>query len=218
MKSSLMNEKKLVEVIISQIKSAGSLGDLEEILADNYPEKYKKDKDKYPTLPFSISEAEIDTLKDAGWIDGDNQLVVEKFDAASTLEKLLFSLIWKNGDLRKISNIIDGIQSKEVIPSDRITFYEFGRFLKNPKTEVIVDQHVIRAYRYMKAIEEEPSSDELSKIKKLSNLFGKHEEIVQQYKIWLRENDWVKQEIKEDPLYLGIMDDILFALGKKLKA
>ena len=213
-----MNEKKLVEVIISKIKSAGSLGDLEEILADNYPEKYKKDKDKYPTLPFSISKAEIDTLKDAGWIDGDNQLVVEKFDAASTLEKLLFSLIWKNGDLRKISNIIDGIQSKKVNLSDRITFYEFGRYLRNPKTEVIVDQHVIRAYRYMKAIEEEPSSDELSKIKKLSNLFGKHEEIVKEYKTWLSENDWVKQEIKEDPLYLGIMDDILFALGKKLKA
>ena len=213
----LQNELKQIKTILARIGEVNSINDLETILQFEFLKSTAKDKVKYPPLPFAIQKNEIEALKKDGWLNAENQLNVEKFEGANTLEKLLFSLIWKNGDLRKISKILDGIESKPFGDSDRITFYKFGEFLKNPKTEIIVDQHVIRAFRYIKAIEEGLPLEELAQRKKLDYLTGKHDEDIGKYKAWIKENKWVNPEIKTKEKYLEIMDDIMFAIGKKIK-
>ena len=205
--------------IISGLSKCKSIKNLELLLSKDFLKKGLKDKRKYPSLGYNIPKAEIERLKHNGWIDINNQLVVDKFSSASTMEKLLFSIIWKRGDLRKISKIIDGIEGENVSNSERITFNKFGEFLLNPATNIIIDQHVIRAYQlieFWNADKIKPNK-ELTKIRKKDILTGKDKELINGYKNWIRHNTLDKAEIKQDKKYLGLMDELLFAFGKIVK-
>ena len=71
--------------------------------------------------------------------------------------KLLYSIIWKNGDLLKVKHIIQGILESEienvdnndkefVEKQDSLVFYQFGKYLTKKNNEPIIDQHVVRAF------------------------------------------------------------------------
>jgi len=162
----------------------------------NIEPKYQKDKKKYPDLKFNINTDEIKELKDKGYITNNNLNVSLSEKNLTTLEKLLYALIWKNGELSRIKPIVSGICGEET--STGKVFNQFGKHLCNNE-ELIIDQHVLRAYIYYK---------EGNIIKKIGDkVFNKYSN---DYKTWINKRKIFKEN-------KNLMDDYLFAIGKKLK-
>jgi hypothetical protein len=136
------------------------------------------------------------------------------------MTRLLFSIIWKQGDLLKVARIVDGILGK--LPnrnSDRITFLEFGRYLRNPQQEVIVAQHVIRAYRVISFYEENgslPDPNERREIAKKDAIKESDRDLVGSFRKWVEESPSFKH-LRTDPGWRYAVDDFLFAFGKMVK-
>lgn len=184
---------------------------------------------QYPALPFSISQEEVEALEEAGWLTrmkgeerpGTYSLNVKKFKEASSVEKLLLALIWKNGDLAKIHHIVLGIKGEPAVKG-RIVFHAFGSHLANPTENPIIDQHVIRAYqllKYFKNQENDPS--ELDKIRKKTTFSKGDENLVEEYKAWVQgtgNSDHmlhiISAEVRRSSSYLSALDDLLFAVGR----
>jgi hypothetical protein len=157
----------------------------------------KKDKNKYPDLHFTISQTEIGTLKSKGIITGKNTLApdVSANTELSSLEKLLYAVIWKNGDLAKIQHIISGICGD---PSGGLVFNQFGKHLNN-RNEPIIDQHVLRAFIYHQTGE------------KIKDIKDKHIlKYSTEYRNWINSNEVLRNN-------MDMVDGLLFSIGKKLK-
>lgn len=205
--------------IIEQLGKATSIKELETNLNNPLLKKYKKDDTKYPALQFKISPSEIKVLQENGWLNHKNQLNTDRFEYANSLEKLLLSLIWKNGDLKKIAKIIDGIEGKTITDKEPIIFHHFGNYLKNPATEIIIDQHVIRAYRIIEIFlaKNGLSQSDLLTIIKKDTYKGTDSPLVTNYKNWIQHNKLINKAIPRDQQYLRCMDDLLFAIGRFLR-
>jgi hypothetical protein len=55
-------------------------------------------------------------------------------------------MVWKNGDLKKLKHIANGIaDAKETSDNynDAPVFYQFGKYLTDKENHPIIDQHVI---------------------------------------------------------------------------
>jgi len=157
----------------------------------------RKDKNTYPDLEINISLEEIKILKEKSIITNENDLntSLAKNTDLTPLEKLLYAVIWKNGDLIKIKHIISGIYGKSTTGK---VFNQFGRHLRN-KDEPIIDQHVLRAYIYY-------ISDEI--IKDINN---KHfDQYANSYKEWINQNKVLKMN-------MNLTDELLFGVGRMLK-
>jgi hypothetical protein len=64
----------------------------------------------HPELKLKLTQADIDELKKSGAITEAGHLDRGLSERQLTpLEKLLYSMAWKNGDLLKLSHIIEGI-------------------------------------------------------------------------------------------------------------
>lgn len=195
-------------------------------------EKHKlpgKNKAQYPALHFSISEEEVKSMEDDGWLTrmkgeerpGAYSLNVKKFKEASSVEKLLLALIWKNGDLAKIHHIVLGIKG-EPAENGRLVFHAFGSHLANPTENPIIDQHVIRAYqllKYFKNQRNDPS--ELDKIRKKNTFTAGDKALVDEYMAWVRGEgnsdsmlNIIPAAVRNDSDYLRALDDLLFAVGR----
>lgn len=168
--------------------------------------KIKFDLEKYPKLNFTISSAEITTLENLdilntnGALNIENPKFIEKL--SDPLFKLLFAMAWKQGDLIKVSHIVNGILNKKENEYENkpIVFYQFGKHLGNPASEPIVDQHVLRAFSYFK------NGVEPKKI----NL-----DLVNIYKEWLQSN--LSKKIQKCDNYLYHIDILVFLTGKVIK-
>ena len=123
---------------IEKAKSFNVLIDIEN--SDQFTDKERKsnfpDK-RYPHLKFSITPDDIDNLKSAKFLEEDGSLSLNCANdkiLKTPLEKLLFSVLWKNGDLGKEKHITDGIISNrdngKVKSEEGIVFYYFGKYLK----------------------------------------------------------------------------------------
>jgi hypothetical protein len=157
----------------------------------------RMEKNKYPDLGFSINSDEIQILKNNGIIDSENNLNVSlaKNEDLTTMEKLFYAIIWKNGDLVKVKHIISGICGEK---STGKVFNQFGRHLSD-KNELIIDQHVLRAYICYK-----------NKII-IKDIKDKHyDSYLSDYKKWIENNMLFKSN-------KSLIDEILFAIGKEMK-
>lgn len=191
--------KKLFE----RIKSSKTKEELEEIAKDY---KINLDNTKYPRLNFKITKSEIDELMNSGLlcINNDGILTIKQ-DDLSPISKLLYSLVWKQGDVQKLKLIIKGIKEVENPKLDnieRLVFYCFGNHLANSKEYPIIDQHVIRAYNLYRA---DSNSDFIRKSDKVKA--NDREE----YLVWFEEF----KNVDSDFLYL--LDRLLFEIGKAVK-
>lgn len=218
MKSRAMND---IGSLLERLGELTSLAELAGYTEKYIPGKYHKNQLKYPRIPFQISAEEIQKLKAAGWINKDtNELIPEQFAEADAMTRLLFSIVWKQGDLLKVARIVDGIVDKKASrKSDRITFLEFGRFLRNPQQEVIVDQHVFRAYRVISFYEAEkrlPDPDEQRKMAKKDAIKESDRELVEDFRQWVGETSTF-QYLRTEPDWRFAVDDFLFAFGKMVK-
>jgi len=108
---------------------------------------YKKNIDiadkKYPRLSFTFETQEIENLSNLINCDG----LVDYSKMESTTEKLLYSILWKQGDLQKIKHVIDGIHRSSSLESkkEQRVFYQFGHHLSD-RNEPIIDVNVFKAY------------------------------------------------------------------------
>lgn len=202
--------KNLVDNIFSKIESANSFEELEQIEIDESIAKFKMDLEKYPPLKLVINEKDIDKLIETGIIDKSSLSFIDDVDSKieDPLAKLLYAILWKQGDLLKISHVLKGIRRNGNDSKSGVVFHQFGRHLSNPENEPIIDQHVIRAF----AIRQE--SEKIKYWRKLGLITNKeaHITIVDEYCAWLKNSKgWSKKEI-------DIVDKILFATGKAVKA
>lgn len=184
--------QELIKSFFDRIEAAKQEADLILILNDSLLEEFKMDLNKYPKLKFKITNEEL----------GDFDLDSVKWEEKDFVTKLLYSLVWKRGDLLKLKHIVQGIKNGE--KSDRITFYQFGKHLSDSDSqEPIIDQHVIRAFQFKEGKPEKPIQDNLT--------LTHHKFLIEGYKKWLNTLD---SSLKP---HLYLIDQILYALGKRIK-
>lgn len=173
--------------------------------------KYRIDDKVYPPLKFKITKEEINNLKENGLITADN--VLTDISNTDPLTKLLYSVLWKNGDLKKVKHIIEGIISGQANEKESgLVFYQFGKYLSKNLGEPIIDQHVLRAFGVYHA---NGDREKIERLKRLSVITRKEKELIDRYKLWLRTD--LTKELRNNDNYSYHVDKILFAVGKSIK-
>jgi hypothetical protein len=209
-----------IYAFLKELPEIHSIESLSKYIKRYIPSKYRKKQAKYPHIPFRISADDIHELVKTGWINGDHELNPDKFVDADAITQLLFSIVWKQGDLLKVARIVDGIVGKKAGEnSDYITFLEFGRYLQDPGGRVIIDQHVIRAYRIIVYSEQEKqflAPDELKRIAKKHTIKESDRELVEDFRKWV-ETTPLWNPLRSEPDWRSAVDDFLFAFGKMVK-
>ena len=204
-----MEKKDIIHKLLANIKD----DTLHSIFTDEGFENLLNIKEKkYPRFKLSLSSKEIEDMKNEGILNDEYKISPEIFDGKSRkkpltpLEKLLLSVIWKNGDYGKEKYIIEGIRVQENLEQkdipNRFVFWNFGRYLVD-KTKPIVDRHTAKAYR---------------EIEKNEAAANKNKADYEHYLEWFKkviDNDDFKGFNKEDVAYY--LDSILFEYGKKTK-
>jgi hypothetical protein len=212
----IMNKKKLVDKVFEEIEKNTSCADIKSLFT-KYHLNMEIDRTKYPYIEYCISRKEIDELKRKGIINTEVRIAENVFSEDNdfdALTKLLYAIVWKNGDLDKICHIIngiDGIQDNEF--ESGFVFRQFGRFLEN-KSEPIIDQHVIRAFKVKNC-----KVDEIEKIDsalRIDVVDKKATEVIGSYRNWVKQLCRGKQK-KETNELKEVIDDLLFSLGKTIK-
>jgi XTP/dITP diphosphohydrolase len=172
----------------------------------------------YPKLEFEISVEDIKSLISSGVIDQTNHNLNLNISSGlkDPLTKLLYAIIWKNGDLKKIKHIINGILESEDTEKNQdgaVVFYQFGKHLANSQSNPIIDQHVIRAFSIYKV----NNLEEVESFRKLNLLDKKHTNIISEYKDWIMQGKNISSHLKLQKDYTYYIDKILFAAGKAVK-
>ena len=203
---------EIITRTFEKLLTSKTIDEVERILDDlKVDMKYRMDDKVYPRLKFKITKQEIEELKEKGIITADNLLA--DLSDADPLTKLLYSVSWKNGDLKKVKHIIEGIVSgKQDEKENGLVFYQFGKYLTKKPGEPIIDQHVLRAFGVYKA---NGDKEKLDRLKRLSLITKKEKELIDQYKLWLRTD--LRKELRDNDNYSYHVDKVLFAVGKSIK-
>ena len=208
--------KSFIDNIFELIKQAKTIEDLISIEEKEFSEsKFKMEVKSYPKIEFKITPKEIRILVSNGILNKDFSFqdnITSKI--TEPLTKLLYSLAWKNGDLKKLKHIAKGVSeitSNENDQKTALVFYQFGKYLTKTG-QPIIDQHVIRAFSISKL--EEPYS--IEKFRKLSTITKNEKSNIREYIKWLSSGE-LSNELKSKEDYCYYIDKILFATGRKTK-
>lgn len=206
----------LVSKIFQDISAATTLGALDSLVKDTDLKKWRMSDRKYPEITFNITGQEIEQLRESGRLDENGRLQIAS-ERTSTLEKLLYALVWKNGDFGKEHHIIRGIESSsssEAVSAGEsgIVFYHFGRYLAD-RDNPIIDQHVIRSFRLYRLDKAEDDWD--SNVSRLRSKKDVDEETIRDYEEWLAS---LPATLRAHAGYRFHVDKVLFALGRAVKA
>ncbi|ALJ00795.1 hypothetical protein [Rufibacter tibetensis] len=135
--------KVWVDKMFNLLKEATSLQAVQDILLrSEFSIKNKLNLDLYPPIQFRITDKEIKTLKDEGILNADNTFKKNlPENILNPVTKLLYAIAWKNGDLKKVKHIVDGIlECKEDDKSNReagVVFYQFGKHLSKTLVDTL---------------------------------------------------------------------------------
>lgn len=161
---------------------------------------HKIDDNKYPRLQFKILPTDLS-------LSTKEMLSPLNLDSG---KKLLYSTVWKNGDMEKIDRIIDGIKcpvfnnNTSIIEKKAFVFRQFGKYLST-ENEPIIDQNSFRAYWYF--INIESINKLLEKYWKNSNSLLLEDDFLpnmNQNPIKLSE---FKKELNDKPIYRFLLKD-----------
>lgn len=206
----------LVETTFIEILKAHDVSALKDMLNTNPTlKKWQMDRSKYPELQLELTAKDITSLM-ADKLDEDLRLHADlSARLKSPLEKLLYALAWKNGDLQKVAHIIKGaadIRPTSLTNGPGQVFRQFGRHLAD-RSESIVDQHVLRAFELYEQLNT-PNSAKVKAIRKKIN-WDKDVACIERYKLWL--NEHFKERQDSEPGFVVNIDMVLFALGRAVK-
>jgi hypothetical protein len=205
-----------VETTFTEILNAPDVSALKEMLT-NHPtlNHWRIDRSKYPELQLELTVEDIGSLM-ADKLDEDLRLHADLSDRLETpLEKLLYALVWKNGDLQKVAHIVKGaadVRPTSLTNGPGQVFRQFGRHLAD-RSESIVDQHVLRAFELYEQLNA-PNSAKVKAIRKKTN-WDKDVACIERYKLWLNEHFNERQDSESG--FVGNIDMVLFALGRSVK-
>lgn len=204
-----------VQEVFATIKQKSSADDLQAYLKSlGYEEAQAAYFKKYPPLNFQITATEIQALRNGRCINDSNEIITNSINDKDPLTKLLYALIWKNGDVAKLKHIINGVCSSGDLQSeDALVFQQFGKSLQN-QSEPIIDQHVLRAFAVYKI--KNGDEQQVIKVRKKGILKRADEGLLAAYKKWVKEL-LTQVPAEEQPRFKAILDNILFILGKELK-
>lgn len=166
---------------------------------------YKMSLNKYPRLKISITKEQVETLIESGIIGETGEINYDAISNQSALSQLLYSFLWKQGDIQKIKHIVNGFRNEEPLSDSGIVLHYFGKHLAD-NTNPIIDQHVIRAYAFIRGLGN-VNEDRLSK---------KNKPNISAYIHWFK-ND-LPDFVKESSENRYLVDQIMYAIGKKVKA
>lgn len=184
--------------------------------------KYHFNEKKYPKNIVSElrrlhKNKKEEFKKDIYRIFSNNQLELNINHLDSSLSKLLYLMVWKQGDLDKFDQIIEGMKSPKVIEiayekeKKPYVFYQFGRHIMYD--EPIVDQHSIRSFvafieLNLISIDLKPYKTDFKSITDSSKI---SKELIIHYV------KWVKMLTKNEENEIDKIDEMMFCLGKYLK-
>lgn len=210
--------KEFTNQVFSLIRESKTTEDIDKIFDTlKIPIRNRMKSDVYPQIKFKLDKSDIDDLIKNGLIDETTLTfkkdITEKLN--DPLTKLLYSTVWKNGDLIKIKHIIKGIQevdNNSIEQDQALVFFQFGKYLTKTHGQPIIDQHVIRAY----AVYKSNDNNNVEKLQKLETLNKTHKALIADYINWLK-SDELKKELRDIPEYTYFIDKLLFATGKTIK-
>ena len=206
----------LVLKTFEQLTWAENINDVDNILSDlKVEEKFHMDLEKYPPVNFNVSKNEIKDLVEKGLLTEDYQ--VGDVSKETPLTRLLYSMIWKQGDLPKLKHIVEGVASdNNTEKNTALVFYQFGKYMTKEIGEPIIDQHVLRAFGIYRALKsEERDLEEINRLISLGTLKKKDKPLIAAYKDWLKSG--LTEELRAYADYTYHVDKVLFAVGKKIK-
>ena len=206
---------EIIQSVFKKLSEAKTIDDVNNILDSlQVEDKYQMDDKTYPQLEFKITKDEIQELKNEGLLDEEN--LITDVSNQDTLTKLLYAVAWKNGDLKKIRHIVEGIEYEHDDDKESaLVFYQFGKYLTKRPGEPIIDQHVLRAYGLFEALANDDKK-EMERLKTLSVVTKKEKNLINSYKLWLKQS--LSKELRECENYAYYVDKVLFAVGKKVKS
>jgi len=216
-----MNDEDVINLVdgcFHAIEKAHTTDEIDRIFDDNVNiAPNRPDRDAFPYINFTISREEVQSLIDKKLLTYNQQnkyrfaAKLADTNSLSILEKLLYAMAWKNGDLKKIDCMIRGIKDEQII-GQSVVFHFFGKALEDPKNP-IVDQHVIRAFK----IYTRTNNQIVSMIRKKDVLYRRDLVDINNYVQWIK-GDSLTKELRKVPNYFRHIDDVLFALGKTIKS
>lgn len=197
--------------IFDEIESATSVADLKKLIKSlNFEEELQSIENRYPKFSFKISGSDVKYLIEKRYLNQDHTINPDAVTAEIPLTKLLFSIVWKNGDLHKIQHIVDGITGENNSKSKHnLIFRQFGKYLSSDN-EPIIDQHVLRAYACYS------NSDKADYYRAKTVFRNTDEELAKGYTLWFK-SQLSRIPDNQRTEFAGLIDRIVFNVGKKLR-
>jgi hypothetical protein len=203
-----------IKSLFAALEECNSLDSVNAFVASsNLSEQIKTFQTKYPLFDFSLTKSDINHLININVLNDDHTLNSTNFPS-DPLCKLLAAVLWKNGDIKKVQHIVDGILEDSKDRSEySLIFKQYGASLAN-ESEPIVDQHVLRAFEIYSI---EPYSEELVEKSRQKSLFKtKDKGLLDRYR------NWFKQLVSKVPVsdraeFSNIIDKVIFIYGKGVK-
>ena len=128
------------------------------------------------------------------------------------MSKIFYSTAWKNGGLKKIKHIIQGIKegnSDNENKKEGLVFYQFGKYLTKTVGEPIIDQHVLRAFDIFQTDINDDNA--ITKSRKLETINKNHKGLIRNYKNWLKSNI-INDSLRKETDYAYHIDKILLLI------
>lgn len=212
--------KSFVNKIFEKLCSATTTDEVRHVV-ENDPvlKRFEMQESMYPEIKFDLKAEDLAALRDDGILDSEGRIRPPARERRmSALEKLLYAMAWKNGDLGKERHIVAGIEAggshANATGTDTgLVFFQFGRYLANRSTPII-DQHVIRSFALYEVSETDEES--ISKLRKKSILRASDRGIIDRYERWLSSSD-LHDSLRNQNGYRFHVDKVLFALGRAVK-
>jgi hypothetical protein len=207
-----LRAKELVDSIYQSIHNATSIEQIKLLWDEFELRKVESLELKYPRIDFKLNKDELKFIYDR--LVKNEPIINSQSDLNDPLSKLLYAMVWKNGDLPKLKHIVMGVfgEMPAYKENEGIVLFYFGRYLTNPNANSIIDQHVIRTFKLFIS-KDENAFDEIIKF---NGVKMKHNLDVTGYFEWLAMNICEPLKSNSDALYE--IDKILFSLGKMMKS
>ena len=214
--------KVLVRDLLNMICLSKSIGELRSIPDKlDYGSQIKKNMPgtKFPRLILRVSIEEIEFLREEGVISERMQfssiLATGEYAQGkrmTPLEKLLYSILWKNGDLGKERLLISGIFGKGHDQQTGTVFHAFGGYIGGQHC-YIMDQHTLRCFAIQAS-----SNEEITRVRALGSIEGTNPE----HGAWMAAYRQFYDSVGTDLLceksdFLYEVDRLLFGAGKFIK-
>lgn len=206
--------KKRVNDIFKSIRWAKTIQKLHAlILKNDYAKTIADFEKKYIPISLSIKKSDIIKLRKVNKITDDFKVNADLIYNADPLTKLMFAVLWKNGQVNRVTHLIQGIVGNPIAEGrGAIVFRQFGKNLANSE-EPIIDQHVLRAYEL--SGDKMSSEASITKARRRQVYSGK-DKLVTQYREWFQQTlNAIPEAKRKDFKYL--LDKLLFCLGKEVK-